>query len=232
MSLPPLSPNRIELAPGDDFVLRFKTWQDYENLLQQRGDLALPKIRHNAITQEIRLMSPLPRHGKSADLLADLVKLLLKHFDQDWEAFTPITLKQPQRQGIEPDYCFYVEHRTQILGKERLDLASDLPPDLAIPHYRCFSPSKQSSNLLVSIPLTLQVSGFHSTLHARVGMVKTLLMQFLDICFTECNLEHGKRSKSTQLAAKFIDANRQQYYGKGHQCQHMQPQHFQANPLE
>jgi Uma2 family endonuclease len=132
MSLPTLAPNRIELAPGDDIVLRFKTWQDYENLLQQRGDLVLPKIRYNAITQEIRLMSPLPRHGKSADLLADLVKLLLKHFDQDWEAFTPITLKQSQRQGIEPDYCFYVEHRTQILGKERLDLASDPPPDLVI----------------------------------------------------------------------------------------------------
>jgi Uma2 family endonuclease len=77
-------------------------------------------------------MSPLPSHGKNADMLADWVKTLLKHQGQDWEAFTPITLKMPNQQGVEPDYCFYVQSRQAILGKERLDLTQDPPPDLVI----------------------------------------------------------------------------------------------------
>ena len=36
------------------------------------------------------------------------------------------------QQGIEPDYCFYIDNRDRILGKERIDLELDPPPDLAI----------------------------------------------------------------------------------------------------
>jgi Uma2 family endonuclease len=64
--------------------------------------------------------------------LADLVKALLRHQRKDWEAFTPITLKRVDQQGVEPDYCFYIENRDQILGKERIDLENDPPPDLVI----------------------------------------------------------------------------------------------------
>jgi Uma2 family endonuclease len=185
MSLPTLGPNRIELAPGDDIVLRFKTWQDYENLLQQRGDLALPKIRYNAITQEIRLMSPLPRHGKSADLLADLVKLLLKHVDKDWEAFTPITLKQPQRQGIEPDYCFYVEHRTQILGKERLDLTSVPPPDLAIEVDLTSLTQPQDYQAIAPVELWIyrpaQLKIYHFTPESYTELTDSLMFPGMDL---------------------------------------------------
>ena len=77
-------------------------------------------------------MSPLPGHGKNADVLADLVKALLRHGGKDWEAFTPITLKRINRQGVEPDYCFYIQSRERILGQERIDLEQDPPPDLVI----------------------------------------------------------------------------------------------------
>lgn len=77
-------------------------------------------------------MSPLPGHGKNADILADLVKALLRHQRKDWEAFTPITLKRVDQQGVEPDCCFYIENRERILGKERIDLENDPPPDLVI----------------------------------------------------------------------------------------------------
>lgn len=69
---------------------------------------------------------------KLADILADLVKALLRHPRKEWEAFTPITLKRVERQGVEPDYCFYIENRERILGQERIDLENDPPPDLAI----------------------------------------------------------------------------------------------------
>lgn len=132
MVLPTISEDTISLAPGDELILRFRTWEDYETLLARREDKAGLRIRYSSKTQEIRIMSPLPRHGNQADLLADLVKALLRHIGKDWQSFTPITLKRINRQGIEPDYCFYIDNRAEILGKERIDLETDPPLDLAI----------------------------------------------------------------------------------------------------
>jgi Uma2 family endonuclease len=128
----PIPAETIYLAAGDELILRFRTWQDYEALLASREDKAGLRIRYNEKTQEIRIMSPLPRHGNQADLLADLVKALLRNEGKDWQSFTPITLKRMNQQGIEPDYCFYIDNRDRILGKERIDLEIDPPPDLAI----------------------------------------------------------------------------------------------------
>jgi Uma2 family endonuclease len=132
MTLPTITEDTISLSAGDELILRFRTWQDYEALLTRREDKAGLRIRYNSQTQEIRIMSPLPRHGKDADLLADFVKALLRQLEKDWDAFTPITLKRINQQGIEPDYCFYIDNRDRILGKERIDLETDPPPDLAI----------------------------------------------------------------------------------------------------
>lgn len=132
MTLPTITQDTIELAPGDELILRFRSWNDYENLLARRQDQAGLKIKYSSATQEIRIMSPLPAHGKNTDIIADLVKALLRHQGQDWEAFTPITLKRINQQGAEPDYCFYIQNRQRILGKERLDFEVDPPPDLVI----------------------------------------------------------------------------------------------------
>ncbi|MDJ0732519.1 MAG: Uma2 family endonuclease [Nostocaceae cyanobacterium] len=132
MILPTITPDRIELAPGDELILRFRTWDDYEDLVARRLDRAGLRIKYSSATQVIRIMSPLPEHGKNADILADLVKVLLKYHGKDWDAFTPITLKRANLQGVEPDYCFYIENRQGILGKERLDLEVDPVPDLVI----------------------------------------------------------------------------------------------------
>lgn len=132
MVLPTISEDTISLAAGDEIILRFRTWEDYEALLARREDKSGLRIRYSSKTQEIRIMSPLPRHGNQADLLADLVKALLRQIGKDWHSFTPITLKRIKQQGIEPDYCFYIDNRGAILGKERIDLETDPPPDLAI----------------------------------------------------------------------------------------------------
>lgn len=132
MGLPIITEDIISLDPGDELILRFRSWEDYETLLKRRGDKAGLRLRYNSKNQEIRIMSPLPKHGNQADLLADLVKALLRKERKDWHSFTLITLKRMNVQGIEPDYCFYIEKRDRILGKERIDLETDPPPDLAI----------------------------------------------------------------------------------------------------
>jgi Uma2 family endonuclease len=127
-----ITPQELHLPPGAKVQLQYQTWADYETMLQQRVDRAGLRIRYNARTQLLTLMAPLPGHGKRAQTLADLVKCLLRRQGQDWEAYDPITLKQIDEAGVEPDVCFYVQHREAVLGKERIDLAIDPPPDLAL----------------------------------------------------------------------------------------------------
>ena len=54
-------------------------WDDYEALLDSRGDDAAVNIRFHAHTQDLCLMAPLPRHGRWTDILVDWVKVLLRH---------------------------------------------------------------------------------------------------------------------------------------------------------
>jgi len=132
MRLPTITETEISLDPGDEIILRNRTWDDYEDLLSRRPDKAGLRIYYNNTTQEIRIMSPLPEHGKDANLLANFVRVLLEYQKKEWEAYTPITLKFPPLQGVEPDYCYYIQNREQILGKRRIDLTVDPPPDLVI----------------------------------------------------------------------------------------------------
>ncbi|MEM9219764.1 MAG: Uma2 family endonuclease [Cyanobacteria bacterium P01_F01_bin.150] len=127
-----VSQDCIDLPPGSHVTLRYQTWDDYEALLASRGDNAAVKIQFNAQTQELTLMAPLPGHGRRTDILVDLVKALLRHQERDWDSSHPMTLKQMKQAGVEPDACFYIQNWQAILGKERIDLSQDPPPDLAI----------------------------------------------------------------------------------------------------
>lgn len=127
-----ISSEQIQLPPGSEVTLTYQTWEDYETLLESRRDHAAIRIRYNAQTQTISLMAPLAGHGNRVDTLVDLVKALLRHQQRDWQSFDPVTLKRLHEAGVEPDACFYIENWQAALGKERLDLTVDSPPDLAI----------------------------------------------------------------------------------------------------
>lgn len=127
-----VSQDTLTLSPGSEVILRHQTWDDYEQLLKIRDRRTYPKIYFNAVTHEILLMTPLPSHGNRIDTIRDLVKILLRHQGKDWHSFDPITLKKFASSGVEPDTCFYIENRQAILGKEKIDLSIDPPPDLAI----------------------------------------------------------------------------------------------------
>ena len=122
----------LNLIPGSEIILQHQTWEDYEKLLNIRQEKTIPKIYFNEKTAQIRLMSPLASHGNRIDTLRDLVKSLLRKQGKDWHCFDPITLKYFKLAGVEPDTCFYLDNREAILGKEKIDLAIDPPPDLAI----------------------------------------------------------------------------------------------------
>jgi Uma2 family endonuclease len=127
-----ISADSIDLPPGSEVILRYQTWAEYEVLLAGRRSSAAIKIRFNAEKQEISLMAPLAGHGRRADILVDLVKAMLRHQGREWDSSHPITLKRLRSAGAEPDACFYIQNWQAILGKERIDLSQDPPPDLAI----------------------------------------------------------------------------------------------------
>lgn len=124
-----IASDQIHLPPGAVVCLP-ATWHDYLSLCEGRGSRSIPRIKYRQ--GQVWLMSPLPKHGRVANFLADLVKVLLDHQGRHYEAFTPITLEHSHEASIEPDYCFYIDHCSDIIGKDRFDWEVDPPPDLVI----------------------------------------------------------------------------------------------------
>jgi Uma2 family endonuclease len=124
-----ISKDRIEMPPGA--VMRIPgSWVDYCQLCDSRGDSSIPRLKYHA--GEILLMSPLPKHGREANILADIVKAILDSQGRNYEAFTPITMELPEVSGIEPDYCFYIDNWQLVVSKDRIDWQLDPAPDLVI----------------------------------------------------------------------------------------------------
>ena len=124
-----VTPEKIQLPPGA--VVRLPgSWQDYQALSQQLGDRSIPRIKYRL--GEILLIAPLSEHGRKANLSADVVKVLLDHLEQEYEAFTPVAMELPEESGIEPDYCFYIDNWAAVAGKDRINWSVEPPPDLAI----------------------------------------------------------------------------------------------------
>lgn len=124
-----ISREKIQLFPGT--VVRMPgSWQTYRALCDGRGDGSIPRIKYR--DGEILLMSPLPIHGRNTNLIANVVIALLDSTNQNYEAFTPITMERAEMGGIEPDYCFYIDNWQAVVGKDRINWQSDPPPDLVI----------------------------------------------------------------------------------------------------
>ena len=124
-----VSPEKIQLPVGA--VVRLPaTWQNYQKLCQQRGDRSIPRIKYRS--GEVLLMSPMPKHGRDAHVIANAITTLLDHTEREYDAFTPVTMELPDESGIEPDYCFYIDHWQAVSGKERIDWETDPPPDLVL----------------------------------------------------------------------------------------------------
>jgi Uma2 family endonuclease len=122
---------QLVVYPGQRIQLQEVNWHEFEAILDELGDKRACRIAYSDGVLEIRM--PLPKYEKAKVLIGDMVKILLEELDMGNECFGSSTFKrQDMAKGIEPDDCFYIEHATQMIGKDRIDLTVDPPPDLAI----------------------------------------------------------------------------------------------------
>ena len=121
----------LQLEPGQKVTLQPVSWERFEEILAELGERRSSRIAYADGILEI--MAPLPEHERSKVLLADLVKTLPRVEKRGWEALGSTTFKRKgMRAGIEPDDCFYIQNYKAVIGKNRLDLTQDPPPDLAL----------------------------------------------------------------------------------------------------
>ncbi|MFN6462196.1 MAG: Uma2 family endonuclease [Nostoc sp. DedVER02] len=123
--------SQIRVPPGQRIILEDVSWQVFEAILKELGEHRRNRVAYSQGTLEI--MAPLPEHERTKVIIGDLVKALLDELDLNWESLGSTTFKRKDTSvGIEPDDCFYIQNYKLMIGKDKIDLTVDPPPDLAI----------------------------------------------------------------------------------------------------
>src|SRR4028119_1624723 len=122
---------QLKIQPGQQLLLEDVSWQQLESILAELGESRAARLSYSNGLLEI--MVPLPEHEKAKEIIGDMVKILLSERGINYEALGSTTLKNERMtQAVEPDACFYIQNQAAVIGKNRLDMSVDPPPDLAI----------------------------------------------------------------------------------------------------
>ncbi|MEA5566387.1 MULTISPECIES: Uma2 family endonuclease [unclassified Anabaena] len=122
---------QLSVPPGHRVILHNVSWQEFEAILTELGDHRATRLAYIQGTLEIRM--PLPKHEVAKVIIGDMVKILLEELQVDCESFGSTTFKREDMSfGVEPDDSFYIKNHARMIGKERIDLTVDPPPDLVI----------------------------------------------------------------------------------------------------
>ncbi|MCG3160236.1 MAG: hypothetical protein JMDDDDMK_01305 [Acidobacteria bacterium] len=119
------------LPEGGTLTLHEVSPEDYKQLLADLGDSN--RVRVSYYQGRLEAMSPLPIHEIFKELISDIGRITADLTGVELEklgstTFTPGTFGA----GAEPDTCFYVQNATRIIGKRKVDLNIDPPPDVAV----------------------------------------------------------------------------------------------------
>ena len=145
-----ISLNRIEISAGQRIYLHDVSWKEFEQILLELGDKRATRVAYYAGELEIRM--PLPEHERIKVLISNLLVVLLEELDLPWESLGSSTFKNAStKTGIEPDDCFYLKNCQAVIGRKRLDLNIDPPPDLAI-EIDLTSPTQLSAYEALGVP--------------------------------------------------------------------------------
>ena len=122
---------QLDVPPGHRVRLHEISWDEFERILEELGEHRGTRLAYCRGTLEI--VAPLPEHEIAKVMIGDLLKVLMDELDMNWESLGSTTFKREDMTvGIEPDDCFYIANHALMIGRSRLDLTVDPPPDLAL----------------------------------------------------------------------------------------------------
>lgn len=122
---------QLHVPSGQRVLVEGIRWSEFGAIVEELGEHRHTRLAYSQGTLEI--MSPSPEHERAKVILRDLIKVLLDELDMPWESLGSTTFRrEDMAAGIEPDDCFYIQHQAMMVGKNRLDLTIDPPPDLVI----------------------------------------------------------------------------------------------------
>ena len=126
-----LEVKRIIVPPGQTVLLENISWSEFEAILEVWGEHRSSRIAYDR--GKLEIMTSLPEHEVNKVYISNFVEILLEELDIEFCPLGSTTFKNRiMFKGIEPDSCFYIQNETKVRGKDRLDLAVDPPPDLAL----------------------------------------------------------------------------------------------------
>lgn len=106
-------------------------WHTYSRLLHAFAHRRGFRLTYDRGTLEI--MSPLWDHERPSYILGRFIDVLTEELDLPCQPGGSVTLRRKLKsRGLEPDKCYWIVNAPRLLGKTRLDLRIDPPPDLAI----------------------------------------------------------------------------------------------------
>ena len=119
------------LPAGGTLILTGVPWEAYEQLLTDLGDSSGKRVTYD--NGRLEVMSPSLKHERFTRVIERLACAIAEAADVPIECLGSMTYKQEWlARGVEPDACFYIKNAAPIIGKERIDLNIDPPPDIVV----------------------------------------------------------------------------------------------------
>lgn len=119
------------MPPGAVTILSSVNWKEYEELLEEIGEASHIRLTYD--NGRLQIISLSPEHETIAGLIPHLILVLAEELDLNFLSLRSTTFRQKVKsKGTEPDDCYYFENFKRVVGKKRIDLSTDPPPDLAI----------------------------------------------------------------------------------------------------
>ncbi|MDZ8109570.1 MAG: Uma2 family endonuclease [Nostoc sp. DedQUE12a] len=122
----------VQSTPAEQRTVLYNiSWETFEALLQETGEDRGSRFAYDCGTLEI--MTPLFEHENPKSNFGNFIIALAEELDIEVRSAGSTTLKRRiAKKGIEPDTCYYIQNEAAIRGKQKLNLETDPPPDLAI----------------------------------------------------------------------------------------------------
>ena len=123
----------IERLPAGALLrLQNVSWDDYEHLLTQMESYH-PGHRLSYDCGSLIIVSPSTEHERYKEFAHILIFILSEEMGLDIEPAGATTFRSKLlKKGLEPDTCVYVQNAAWVIGKRRLTIGVDPPPDVAV----------------------------------------------------------------------------------------------------